>query len=130
MKTKIAIFLLVISSFCVIAQDGMNHNAVTIFAGTPYYAISDTGDTANSTQVTSKIQQERQFNLSQSDTNSLHISDAFSSIIPEKTDTLDLRSPLLADSLVLDTLQADSIVKDTLATDSADSGSKNRNCRR
>lgn len=102
----------------------MNHNAVTIFAGTPYYAISDTGDTANSTQVTSKIQQERQFNLSQSDTNSLHISDAFSSIIPEKTDTLDLRSPLLADSLVLDTLQADSIVKDTLATDSADSGSK------
>lgn len=102
----------------------MNHNAVTIFAGTPYYAISDTGDTANSTQVNSKIQQERQFNLSQSDTNSLHISDAFSSIIPEKTDTLDLRSPLLADSLVLDTLQADSIVKDTLATDSADSGSK------
>lgn len=102
----------------------MNHNAVTIFAGTPYYAISDTGDTANSTQVTSKIQQERQFNLSQSDTNSLHISDAFSSIIPKKTDTLDLRSPLLADSLVLDTLQADSIVKDTLATDSADSGSK------
>lgn len=102
----------------------MNHNAVTIFAGTPYYAISDTGETANSTQVNSKIQQERQFNLSQSDTNSLHISDAFSSIIPEKTDTLDLRSPLLADSLVLDTLQADSIVKDTLATDSADSGSK------
>lgn len=102
----------------------MNHNAVTIFAGTPYYAISDTGDTANSTQVNSKIQQEQQFNLSQSDTNSLHISDAFSSIIPEKTDTLDLRSPLLADSLVLDTLQADSIVKDTLATDSADSGSK------
>lgn len=102
----------------------MNHNAVTIFAGTPYYAISDTGDTANSTQVNSKIQQERQFNLPQSDTNSLHISDAFSSIIPEKTDTLDLRSPLLADSLVLDTLQADSIVKDTLATDSADSGSK------